>query len=166
MENDRFPSAFPIRIPMRAGYRTPAGRTAFEALPCSPALPPPLGSHNTYHTSRRKATDSFEEGKIFLRKLLLSIAVQILRRVNTHRAIHRPARCAAGAAWRFQSSPDRSCASPHLPQSHVSSQTTMRSIRISVASLICTIFCARSSIVGWRLGTHRVGVITAEGIFC
>ena len=38
METNRFPSIFPIRIPTRSGRRTPAGRTDFGALSCSPAL--------------------------------------------------------------------------------------------------------------------------------
>ena len=67
----------------------------------------------------------------------MPIAVQILRCVNTHRAIPHPARCAADAARHSQSSPDRSCASPRLPRSPASSQTTVRSIRFPVASLIC-----------------------------
>ena len=68
METNRFPSIFPIRIPTRSGRRTPAGRTAFEVLSCAPS---PFGSQHTYHTLRRKATDSSKEIEIFLKMLLL-----------------------------------------------------------------------------------------------
>jgi hypothetical protein len=40
------------------------------------SIAPFFGSHNTYHTLRRKATDSYKEIEIFLKMLLLIPAAQ------------------------------------------------------------------------------------------
>jgi len=40
------------------------------------SIAPFFGSHNTYHTLRRKATDSSKEIEIFLKMLLLIPAAQ------------------------------------------------------------------------------------------
>ena len=54
MENNRFPSIFPIRIPTRSGRRTPAGRADFGKLSCSPALRRLLLAANTHTMTQRR----------------------------------------------------------------------------------------------------------------
>jgi len=44
------------------------------------SIAPFFGSHNTYHTLRRKATDSSKEIEIFLKMLLLTPAAQNMHR--------------------------------------------------------------------------------------